>query len=112
MKEEYTLEEKEAILSVLSTLMKVDYCVYREEHADFRQYMDELGVDFETFSPIPKNQLKIQVKEPLLKMSKAKKREFSSMMTKIARSDGNFGPLERAFVSEILDMCEIPFVHR
>ena len=112
MKEEYTLEEKEAILSVLSTLIKIDYRSYSEEHADFRQYLEELGVDYETFSPIPHNQLKIKVKEPLRKMSKAKKREFSSMMTKIARSDGNFGPLERAFVLEILDMCEMPFVHR
>ena len=34
------------------------------------------------------------------------------MMTQISRSDNHFGPRERKFVKEILEMCEIPFVHK
>ena len=45
-------------------------------------------------------------------MSIEKKRTFSLMMTRLSRSDNHFGPRERKFVKEILEMCEVPFVHK
>ena len=50
--------------------------------------------------------------ETLRSMSEEKKRAFSLMMTRMSRSDTHFGPRERKFVKEILEMCEIPFVHK
>ena len=44
--------------------------------------------------------------------TKEKKRIFSRMMTQLSRSDTHFGPRERKFVKEILEMCEVPFVHK
>ena len=31
---------------------------------------------------------------------------------RLSRSDNHFGPRERAFVMEILLMCDVPFVHK
>ena len=112
MKEEFSPQEKEAVLSVLFVLVHADYRFQSDEHASLKQCVDSLGVDFETFIPIPQNQLEVRAYSTLRKLSKEKKREFARMITKIARSDGNFGPLERAYSLEIMEMCEIPFVHR
>ena len=74
--------------------------------------MKELELDTKEFVPIPKNELQKQAYQTLKRMSKEKKRTFSRMMTRLSRSDEHFGYREQAFVIEILDMCEIPFVHR
>ncbi|MBR4390641.1 MAG: TerB family tellurite resistance protein [Bacteroidales bacterium] len=107
----FTIQEKEAIYSVLCVLVKSDYRLREPEDRLLSEIAKELDIP-EDFKPIPRGQLKIVVSETLKPMSKEKKREFSRLMTKMARSDGHFGPSERAFVTEILDLCEIPFVHR
>ncbi|MBR4147151.1 MAG: TerB family tellurite resistance protein [Bacteroidales bacterium] len=112
MMEEFTQKEKEAVVSVLCVLTKVDYRVRDKENQVLETCIKELGCDTESFQPIPRNQLEKQAYETLKSMSKRKKRVLSRMMTKIARSDGHFGPLERAFAIEIMEMCDIPFVHR
>ena len=73
---------------------------------------DELGFDAKGYVPTPKSELPAQAYETLKKMSLEKKRTFSRMMTQIARSDGHFGPREQAFVKEILDYCDVPFVQK
>ena len=74
--------------------------------------MKELEFDTDEFVPIPRNELQKQAYETLKRMTKEKKRRFSRMMTRLSRSDENFGPRERAFVKEILIMCDVPFVHK
>lgn len=112
MTEEFTQKEKEAIVSVLCVLSKADYRLHDKEHVALEECIAELGFDTDRFQPIPRNQLEKQAYETLKSMSKKKKRVFSRMMTKIARSKGHFGPLERAFAIEIMEMCDISFVHR
>ena len=84
-----------------------DQYTRREQEA-----LQEIGFDDADFQPYPKAELESKAYETLRHMSKEKKRAFSLMMTKTARSDGHFGPRERAFVIEILEMCDIPFVHK
>ena len=74
--------------------------------------MDEMGLEPEGFVPIPKNELPQKAYETIKRMSKGKKQAFSLMMTRLSRSDTHFGPRERRFVKEILDMCDVPFVHK
>lgn len=108
----YSRKEQEAIISVLCILLKADYRSRDVETQCLQECMKELGFEDESFEPYPKSQLEAKAYEVLRKMSKSKKRAFSLMITKIARSDGHFGHLERAFAIEILDVCETPFIHR
>ena len=112
MEEKYTQKEQEAIISVLCRLAKADYRTHDKEHETLQECLKELGFQDDGFQLYTKDQLESKAYETLKKMSKEKKRAFSWMMTKTARSDGHFGPLERAFVIEILETCEIPFVHK
>lgn len=108
----FTENEKKAMASVLYALAKADYRAHDTEHQTLSACLDEMDFHEEGFQPIPRSQLEVGAYMTLKEMNKEKKRAFSLMMMKIARSDGNFGPLERAFVKEILEMCEIPFVHK
>ena len=108
----YTRAQQEVIISVLCALLKADYRTRDVEQQCLQECMKELGFDDDSFEPYSPGQLKVKVVEVLPQMSEEQKKAFSLMMTKIARSDGHFGPLERAFAVEILDLCEIPFVHK
>jgi uncharacterized tellurite resistance protein B-like protein len=112
MEEKFTQSEQEVIVSVLCALTKADYRFHKNEHQALQDCLKDIDFQDDTFQPFPQSQLILKAQEHLKPMSPVKKRVFSRMMTKIARSDGNFGPLERAFVSEILETCEIPFVHK
>ena len=112
MEDQYTRMEQEAIVSVLCALMQADFRDHDGEHQALQEALREIGFDDADFQPYPKDQLESKAYETLRHMSKEKKRAFSLMMTKTARSDGHFGPRERAFVIEILEMCDIPFVHK
>lgn len=112
MEEKFTLEEQKAAASVLFNLVKADYRDRKVERECVDACMKELEFDATNFVPVPKNELQQKVYETLRQMSMEKKRTFSRMMTRLSRSDTHFGPLERAFVKEILEMCEIPFVHK
>ena len=112
MEGNFTLEEKTAIANVLFNLVHADFNERVGEDDCLKVCLDELGVDARGFVPIPKNALPTQAYETLKSMDKEKKCTFSRMMTQISRSDGHFGARERAFVKEILEMCEVPFVHK
>ena len=112
METSFTDEEKMAVASVLFNLAKADYQTCGDESACLKDCLDELGVEAKSFVPVERNELQKQVYATLKRMTKEKKREFSRMMTQVSRSDGHFGPNEQAFVKEILDMCDVPFVHR
>ena len=112
MDEKYTQEEQTAIASVLYNLAGADFRSHEGETESLKACLDELGLDVKGFAPIHKNLLEMKAYETLKKMSLEKKRAFSRMMTQIARSDGHFGPREQAFVREILDYCEVPFVQK
>ena len=112
MDEKYKPEEQKAIASVLYNLADADFRSHKEEKECLEACMKELEFDAADFVPIPKNELQNQAYETLKRMSKEKKRNFSRMMTRLSRSDDHFGYRERAFVMEILNMCEIPFVHK
>lgn len=109
---EYTREEQEAIVSVLYNLAHADFRNHESENAVYQKCLKELNFWDESFVPCPKDELQSKTFETLRRLPKEKKHDFSLMMTKIARSDGEFGVLERKFVTEILDMCNIPFVSR
>ena len=112
MEEKYTQEEKVAVASVLFNLVGADYR-FREGEGDcLKDCMKELELDLDGFSPIPKNALQMKAYETLKRMNKEKKTAFSRLMTRLSRADGHFGPSERAFVREILEMCDVPFVHK
>ena len=111
MKEEFTQQEREAVFSVISALVKSDYRTKDTEHQFLVSLREQLSLAPD-YTPIPKQQLESRAYDTLKVMSKDKKREFSKLMTETARSDGHFGPSERAFVLEILEMCNIPFVHK
>ena len=108
---EYNKIEKEAIASVLHNLAHADFREHELENAVYKDCLKKLDLD-DGFVPYPKEELQSRTFEILKRLPKEKKRDVSLMMTKIARSDGEFGILERKFVTEILDMCDIPFVSR
>lgn len=112
MDEKFTQEEQKAIASVLFGLAAADYRTRNAERECIDACMKELEFDANDFVPIPRKELPQLTYETLKKMSLEKKRIFSRMMTQLSRSDTNFGPRERAFVIEILNMCDVPFVHR
>ena len=101
-----------AVASVLSNLVFADYRQRRGEETCLKDCLDELGVDAEGFVAIPRNELPTKAYATIKQMSEEKKHVFSRMMTQISLSDSHFGPRERAFVREILEMCEVPFVHK
>ncbi len=112
MEENYSNEEKVAIASVLSDLVYADYRSRDGEEDCLKACFDELGLESDGFEAIPRKELPTKAYATLKKMSDEKKHVFSRMMTQISRSDSHFGPRERRFVKEILEMCEIPFVHK
>ena len=112
MDEKFTPEEQKSVASVLFNLADADFQSHPAEKECLESCMKELEFDAAGFVPIPKNELPKQAYETLKRMSKEKKRTFSRMMTRLSRSDDHFGPRERAFVKEILVMCDVPFVHR
>lgn len=112
MDEVFSQEEKMAVGSVLFNLVFADFRQCHGEVDCLKTCFDELGLAVVGFTPIPRNELPTKAYETLKSMSDEKKRAFSLMMTRISRSDSHFGPRERAFVKEILDYCEIPFVHK
>ena len=112
MEEKFTNEEKTAIASVLYNLANADFRSETEEKDCLKTCLRELEFDATDFVPIPRNELQKMAYETLKRMTKEKKRTFSRMMTQISRSDDHFGPRERSFVREILEMCDVPFVHR
>lgn len=112
MDEKFTQVEQKAIASVLYNLANADFRTCNAERECVEACMKELEFDATGFVPIPKNELQKQACQVLKMMSIEKKRVFSLMMTQVSRSDTNFGPSERKFVKEILEMCEIPFVHK
>lgn len=109
---EYNKIEKEAIASVLYNLAHADFREHEMENAVYKDCLKDLDMADGDFVPFPKDELQSRTFEILKQLPKEKKRDFSLMMTKIARSDGEFGVLERKFVTEILDLCNIPFVSR
>ena len=112
MDEKFTQEEQTAVASVLYNLAGADFRTREGEKERLKALLDELGLDAQSFVPLPKNVLQVKAFETLKMMSKEKKHTFSRMMTQIARSDGHFGFREQAFVREILDYCDIPFVQK
>ena len=112
MEEKFTQEEKIAVASVLFNLADADFQTQKNEQECLEACLKELEFDTMGFVPVSKNELPKQAYETLKRMSKEKKRTFSRMMTRLSRSDNHFGPRERAFVIEILNMCEVPFVHK
>ncbi len=112
MDEKFTQEEQTAVASVLYNLAGADYRTREGESEGLKACLDELGLDVQGFVPIHRNMLEMKAYETLKKMPLEKKRTFSRMMTHIARSDGHFGPREQAFVKEVLDYCDVPFVQK
>lgn len=101
-----------AVASVLSNLVYADYRRRHGEEDCLKACFDELGLESDGFVAIPRKELPTKAYATLKKMSDEKKHVFSRMMTQISRSDSHFGPREQKFVKEILEMCEIPFVHK
>ena len=112
MDEKFTIEEKTAVASVLQCLLAADFRKHEAEWECLAACMEEMELDAESFVPIPKNELPRRAYPTLKRMSKAKKVAFSRMMTRLSRSDTHFGAREQAFVMEVLEMCEVPFVHK
>ena len=112
MDEKFTIEEKTAVASVLYSLLVADYRSPDAEWECLSACMKELELESEGFVPIPRNELPRRAYPTLKRMSKAKKVAFSRMMPRLSRSDTHFGAREQAFVMEVLEMCEVPFVHK
>ena len=98
--------------SVLYNLAHIDFRQKQEERGFYDECLKELQLDSEQFQPMTKEQIYAGAYDTIKRMDKEKKRAFSLMMTKMSRSDGRFGARERDFVMEILDMCDLPFVHK
>jgi uncharacterized tellurite resistance protein B-like protein len=112
MDEKFSQEEQIAIASVLSNLVYADFKRRSGEEDCLKNCFDELGLELDGFEAIPRNELPTKAYATLKVMSEEKKRAFSLMMTQISRSDSHFGPREQKYVKEILEYCEIPFVHK
>ena len=112
MEEKFTQEEKIAIASVLYNLAAADFRERKAEREYISECLKEMQFDVTGFVPIPKNELQKQAYNTLKMMPIEKKQAFSLMMTRLSRSDDHFGPRERKFVKEILEMCDVPFVHK
>ena len=112
MEVKFTDEEKTAIASVLYNLAHADFRSKKEEKDCLETCLKELDFDTAGFVPFPRNELQNMAYDTLKLMPKEKKYIFSRMMTEVSRSDNYFGPSERAFVKEILEMCNVPFVHK
>ena len=112
MDEKFTKEEQVAIANVLYNLAAADYRDRKAERKYISECLEGMGFDTTGFVALPRNELPMKAYEALKQMSMEKKHAFSLMMTQLSRSDFHFGPRERKFVKEILEMCEIPFVHK
>lgn len=112
MEEKFTDAEKEAIANVLYNLANADFQSHPQEKECMESCFREMEFDGTGFVPLSRNELPKRAYDTLKRMTKEKKRSFSLMMTRLSRSDNHFGPSERAFVKEILIMCDVPFVHR
>jgi len=112
MVEKFSKEEQTAVASVLYNLAGADFRSHTGETQCLKDCLAEIGFDSQDFVPIPRHELEAKAYETIKRMSKEKKHVFSRMMTQMARADGHFGPLEQAFVKEILEYCEVPFVHK
>ena len=112
MEKSFTEIEKMAVANVLYNLIQADFQTKKGENECLKACLKELEFDATGFVPIARDQLPAQAYETLKYMTLEKKRIFSRMMTQISRSDTHFGSRERAFVREILEMCEVPFVHK
>lgn len=112
MEVKFTEEEKKAVASVLYNLAVADFQNHEAERECLEACMKELEFDVTGFIPIARNELPKQAYETLKRMIKEKKYVFSRMMTRLSRSDDHFGPRERNFVMEVLEMCDVPFVHK
>ena len=112
MEEKFSKEEQTAVASVLYNLAGADFRSHTGETECLKNCLAELEFDSQGFVPIPRNELEAKAYETLKRMSKEKKHVFSRMMTQVARADGHFGPLEQAFVKEIMEYCDVPFVHK
>lgn len=112
MEVQFSRDEQEAVAHVLFNLVKADFSSCNDEDECLKQCLAELDFDDNGFIPIPQNELQKKVYDTLKNMTKEKKIVFSRMMTQVSRSDGNFGVHERALVIEILEMCDVPFVHK
>ena len=112
MEEQFTQVEKEAVAHVLFNLAQADYTNHATENECVKICLAELGFEDKEFVPMQRNELQAKVYETIRQMTKEKKRIFSRMMTQVSRSDGDFGSHERTLVIEILEMCDVPFVHK
>ena len=112
MEEKFSKEEQKAVVSVLYNLAGADFQTHKGESDCLKSCLKELDFEAKDFVPIPKNALQMRAYDTIKRMTKDKKRDFSRMMTQLSRSDSHFGPSERAFVKEILIMCDVPFVHK
>lgn len=112
MEGNFTPEEKTAVANALYNLVYADFNNRVGEDDCLKACLDELEFDAQGFVPIPRNELPTKAYETLRHLDKEKKHVFSRMMTQISRADGHFGAREQGFVKEILEMCEIPFVHK
>ena len=112
MSENFTETEKTAIANVLYNLVHADFRACEGEDECLKVCLNEMEFDPTGFIPIPRDQLQVKSYETLKRMTKGKKLVFSRMMTQLSRVDGHFGPREQIFVKEILEMCEVPFVHK
>lgn len=112
MDKKFTPEEQNAVASVLYNLADADYENHESERECLEACMKELEFDATGFVPIPRNEMQKRAYGTLKRMTKEKKHAFSLMMTRLSRSDAHFGLSERAFVKEILVMCDVPFVHK
>ena len=112
MEEKFSQEEQKAVASVLYNLAGADYQTHEGESECLKTCLAELAFEYKDFVPISRNELQHKAYETIKRMTKEKKRTFSRMMTQLSRSDSHFGPSERAFVKEILIMCDVPFVHK
>lgn len=112
MEQKFTMEEQKAVASVLCSLADADFQSHASEEDCLISCLKEMDFEMNGFVPIPRNELQKQAYGTLKRMSKEKKRTFSRMMTQLSRSDSHFGARERAFVMEILELCDVPFVHK
>lgn len=112
MDEKFTPEEQTAVANVLFNLVHADFNDHASEDDCLTACLKGLEFDAKDFVPVSKSELPSLAYEALKNMTMEKKRIFSSMMTRVSRSDGHFGPRERAFVMEILNLCDVPFVQK
>ena len=100
MIQQFTLNEKLAVVSVLSQIMNADGIIHPKEEEYMDKVYREFGITIEDIELLA-NMDDIQAYNILNEMSELKREYARSLFVEMAESDGYFHPKESAIIDQV-----------